>query len=76
MAVKQLASRKGRSISEMMPIWEMVDNTTFDHISSISSPSPKSLHPLPVLGIPGWWHNQYEEFYNNTNYFRSKKLAT
>jgi len=57
-----------------MPIWEMVDNTAFDHISSISSPSPKSLHPLPVLGIPGWWNNQYEEFYNNTNYFRSKKL--
>jgi len=29
------------------------------------------LLPLPVLGIPGWYENQDEQFYANQNYFRS-----
>lgn len=28
------------------------------------------LHPLPVLGIPNWYKNQNEKFYENTKYFR------
>ncbi len=28
------------------------------------------LYPLPVLGIPGWYKNQDEDFYANQNYFR------
>lgn len=29
------------------------------------------LHPLPILGIPGWWSaNENEDFYFNKNYFR------
>lgn len=33
-----------------------------------------NLHPLPILGIPGWWpENEKESFYANKNYFRDKK---
>ncbi|GGC80067.1 DUF3025 domain-containing protein [Undibacterium terreum] len=31
--------------------------------------------PLPVLGIPGWWPDQNEEFYADTQVFRPKRLA-
>lgn len=32
----------------------------------------KSLSPLPVLGIPGWWPaNESAAFYEDTSYFRS-----
>ncbi|WMN59940.1 DUF3025 domain-containing protein [Pseudoalteromonas xiamenensis] len=34
----------------------------------------KSMSPLPLLGIPGWWHdNENSEFYSNTDYFRPKR---
>ncbi|MCU6434793.1 DUF3025 domain-containing protein [Undibacterium sp. Jales W-56] len=29
--------------------------------------------PLPVLGIPGWWQHQDDEFYQDTKVFRSKR---
>jgi hypothetical protein len=33
--------------------------------------SPRTLAPLPVLGVPGWWdENEREAFYENTAYFR------
>ena len=36
--------------------------------------SSASLNPLPVLGIPGWFHgNTAEGFYDNREYFRPKK---
>lgn len=36
--------------------------------------SAKPLKPIPLLGIPGWWHaNQQPEFYQNTDYFRPKR---
>lgn len=28
---------------------------------------------LPVLGVPGWWHEQDAEFYADTNVFRPKR---
>jgi hypothetical protein len=32
----------------------------------------KSLMPVPLLGIPGWWEaNSAEAFYDNTEYFRA-----
>ena len=30
--------------------------------------------PLPVLGIPGWWSPQDENFYADTNVFRAKRI--
>lgn len=34
--------------------------------------SPASLNPFPLLGIPGWWENGAQAFYQNTEYFRPK----
>ncbi len=35
------------------------------------------LHPLPLLGIPGWWReNERPEFYDNVDYFRPKRKST
>jgi hypothetical protein len=32
---------------------------------------PRDLSPLPVLGVPGWWHaNRSATFYDNADYFR------
>jgi hypothetical protein len=39
-------------------------------IASIDT--PRALSPVPVLGVPGWWHeNEEAAFYDNANYFRS-----
>ncbi len=36
--------------------------------------TPNDLHPLPVLGVPGWWpDNERESFYDNTGYFRTRR---
>lgn len=32
--------------------------------------SPLDLCPFPVLGMPGWWHQQIEGYYDNQDYFR------
>jgi hypothetical protein len=32
--------------------------------------SPAELLPLPLLGVPGWWPDQNEHFYADSNYFR------
>lgn len=31
------------------------------------------LTPLPVLGVPGWWHGQDAAFYEDTSVFRPKR---
>jgi hypothetical protein len=31
--------------------------------------------PLPVLGVPGWWPEQDEEFYADTSVFRPKRAT-
>lgn len=33
--------------------------------------SPRALYPFPLLGLPQWFDNNAEEFYDNTDYFRS-----
>lgn len=36
----------------------------------------KSLSPLPVLGVPGWWPaNESAAFYEDTSYFRSGRRS-
>ncbi len=32
--------------------------------------------PLPVLGVPGWWPGQDQDFYLDTTVFRPKRQAT
>jgi hypothetical protein len=34
-----------------------------------------SFTPMQVLGIPGWWPQQDDEFYNDTSVFRPKRTA-
>nr|WP_314899266.1 DUF3025 domain-containing protein [uncultured Deefgea sp.] len=34
---------------------------------------PKQLPPLPYLGIPKWWPEQDGAFYDNQNYFRTRR---
>ena len=31
--------------------------------------------PLPVLGVPGWWPDQDQDFYNDSSVFRPKRAA-
>ena len=36
----------------------------------------RSLSPLPVLGVPGWWpQNESSEFYDDVSHFRSGRLV-
>jgi hypothetical protein len=38
--------------------------------------TPHALTPLPVLGVPGWWHsNEEEAFYDDTHYFRPARAG-
>ena len=30
---------------------------------------------LPVLGVPGWWHDQTESFYDDTHVFRPARIV-
>lgn len=32
----------------------------------------EQLNPVPLLGVPGWWHQQETQFYDNTQYFRQR----
>jgi hypothetical protein len=31
--------------------------------------------PLPVLGVPGWWPGQDDDFYNDATVFRPKRVS-
>jgi hypothetical protein len=48
---------------------------TADRLVSAAIPrlrTPRSLSPIPVLGIPGWWAaNENPAFYENAHYFRT-----
>jgi hypothetical protein len=36
----------------------------------------RELHPLPVLGVPGWWPaSEREDFYDDASYFRPGRRA-
>lgn len=37
--------------------------------------SPKQLQPFPLLGMPGWFDNENESFYDNLDYFRPGRRA-
>jgi len=34
---------------------------------------PARLHPLPVLGVPGWSDNQSRAYYQDPHYFRTAR---
>lgn len=37
----------------------------------IDTVTPRQLNPLPILGVPYFWDNQTDEFYNDKSVFRS-----
>ena len=39
-----------------------------------STLAAKPFHPLPVLGVPGWWPGQDEAFYADAQVFRTKRV--
>ena len=46
-----------------------VDVLAADAVRALTT--PRSLSPLPVLGVPGWWRdNEQPAFYDNAAYFR------
>lgn len=63
---------------EGVPLNEEVDR----HLAaSIREPANflrgRSLSPLPVLGVPGWWaSNESAAFYDDASYFRSGRAGT
>ncbi len=58
--------------------WTLVDQLSYldQHVADyLDNPahclSPRELHPVPLLGIPGWsTDNEHDIFYDNTAYFR------
>lgn len=51
-----------------------IDKTIADMFKNNNIATTRDLQPVPILGIPGWYHNeQSESFYENTDYFRPKK---
>ena len=48
------------------------------HVAAALAAEPLStacFTPLPVLGIPGWWPQQGDDFYADTGVFRPKRAA-
>jgi len=48
----------------------LLDRCLADALINRTFQTPRNLSPLPLLGVPGWWSNQNQEFYANTDYFR------
>lgn len=51
---------------------DLTDECLARHIAdSACLQTTRELAPVPILGIPGWWpHSEYEQYYDNTDYFR------
>lgn len=49
----------------------MLDGCLATDLAEPKMRSPQDLHPLPLLGIPGWFEQgEQETFYDNRDYFR------
>ena len=55
---------------------EEADELVANHFSSRARfATPKSMAPMPVLGVPGWhFAEQDERFYDDPDHFRSRKM--
>jgi hypothetical protein len=54
---------------------QALDTATYNRLINQDCLAQKGhLHPLPLLGIPGWWSsNQQPEFYRNKAYFMPRR---
>ena len=50
--------------------FESLDDFIANYWKNVSKNISTKLKPLPLLGIPGYWYLQNNEFYNNKKYFR------
>ena len=70
---KWLAVSVPKGFNEMNK-WEQrqeVDKSLVKRITELDAFNKSPLlKPIPLLGIPGWYENQDEAFYNNSEYFR------
>ncbi len=62
------------SLSEQLT---MLDSALQERLTEENCLAQKGhLHPLPLLGVPGWWQaNQQPDFYQNRAYFMPKRRA-
>ena len=55
---------------------KQVDQLAYDFFKEQDQLTPRSLDPLPVLGVPGWdSRNNNPCFYQNKDYFREKRRS-
>jgi hypothetical protein len=56
---------------------EQIDRRLADYVGDARNLTRgRSLAPLPVLGVPGWWpQNELGEFYDDVSHFRSGRLG-
>ena len=53
---------------------QVLDAAMVARINALDNFQPQHiLRPLPLLGVPGWWHEQTLAFYQNTDYFRPQR---
>jgi len=50
--------------------FEALDNKIATFWKNAHQTEDLKLKPLPLLGVPGYWHLQNSEFYKNSKYFR------
>jgi Protein of unknown function (DUF3025) len=56
----------------LLPPGEDVENILLASLNPASL-TPKPFHPLPVLGVPGWWpENENAAFYDDASVFRAR----
>lgn len=54
--------------------WQVLDAAMLSRIDALDNFQPQHiLRPLPLLGVPGWWHEQSLAFYQNEDYFRPQR---
>ncbi len=61
---------------DKMTQYKILDQLLYNDIQKNKTLKDSSyLSPLPILGVPGWLdENKRVEFYNNTHYFRAKRV--
>lgn len=62
---RSLLDTEGYTFLDTLLAWQLEDSKrVLDN---------QQLSPLPLLGVPGWFAGQTQEFYQNTDYFRPKR---
>ncbi|MFC0820965.1 DUF3025 domain-containing protein [Moraxella marmotae] len=65
----------GQSIDERLAMVDELLSQKLDQFLD-KAVTPKSLNPLPILGVPYFWDNQDPQFYQDAFVFRSGRRAT